>query len=62
MNLSYKDIKFILLALELYSDILSLESTDVNKNLASNAGNNYMFVESLIKKLNDQLNSQKPSD
>lgn len=55
MNLSYKDIKFILLALELYKNILSLKSIDVNEDLASDAGNDYMFVESLISKLNNEI-------
>ncbi|MBD2384766.1 hypothetical protein [Cylindrospermum sp. FACHB-282] len=58
MNLSFKDIQFIVEAIELliekYQERLK-EIEDIDEDEASDIGNDTMFLESLHRKLGDNL-------
>ncbi|MEH1950120.1 MAG: hypothetical protein V7K77_24670 [Nostoc sp.] len=60
MNLSFKDIKFIIEAIdrliEKYQERLN-EIEDTNEDEASDLGNDTMFLESLRRKLANSLNN-----
>ena len=59
MELSYKDIQSIILALIEYKESkLTPMGGHTDEDLISDMGNDYLFVESLINKLEDYCNEQ----
>jgi hypothetical protein len=59
MDLSYKDICFILEGLNLLQQHHLTNKDSLNEDIASDAGNDYLFTQSLIKKLEDNINDSR---
>lgn len=55
LNLSYKDIQFIIIALNHYQTNLRSSMESINEDIVSEAGNDYLFVKSLISKLKNEI-------